>query len=349
MSTVQLATPGAVISADSHVVEAADFMERRLPAGLKSRAPRFPEERIGENHQAHPGGRDPSKRLEEMTADGVNAEVLYPSYPMSLYSMEREDADLQAACFRAYNDWIIEYCAVAPERLIGIGTVSTYDIDDAIKELHRCKENGLRGVMIWLCPPPDLPFHSSYYDPFWAEAEKLGVPVNLHTSTGQGEAHRKFPGRSIDRTGIERYRSGNYSQLDMSNSLFDIIFSGVFERFPRLKLVLVETDIGWIPFRLQKWDQAVAKHSGSTSLSISRLPSEYFNRHMWATFINDWIGAKMLSWWGQDNCMWSNDYPHPASSWPHSRQIIASTLGHLTPEVRDNVVRGNVARLYNMA
>jgi len=338
-----------IISADSHVVEAADFMERRVPANMKSRAPRFPEERIGENHQAHPGGRDPKARIEEMETDGLTAEVIYPSYPMRIYSMGPEDADLQAACFRAYNDWLVEYCSVAPDRLIGIGLVSTYDIESAIREMERCKANGLKGAMIWLCPPPELPFHSSHYEPFWAAAAQMGLPVNLHTSTGLGESGRRFPGRSYDREGIERYRPGNFSQLDISNNLFDIIFSGVLERHPRLKIVLVETDIGWIPFRLQKWDQAVAKHSENTTLPITRAPSEYFNRQVYATFINDWIGAKMLSVWGQDNCMWSNDFPHPASSWPNSREIIASTLGHLTPEVRDKVLRGNVAKLYNLS
>ena len=182
-----------LISADSHVMEAADFMEKRLPDNLRSRAPRFPEERIGERHQAHAGGRNRNERVGEMETDGLSAEVLYPSYPMKLYSLGRQDADLQEACFRAYNDWLVEYCQAAPDRLIGIGMISAYDIESAVLETQRCKQLGMGGVMIWQCPPEELPFSSSYYDPFWQVAEELRMPVSIHSLTGIGEGRAALP------------------------------------------------------------------------------------------------------------------------------------------------------------
>jgi len=338
-----------LISADSHVVEAADFMEKRLPISFRSRAPRFPEERIGERHQAHPGGRDGKLRLEEMEVDGVSAEVLYPSYPMKLFSLDKEDTDLQEACFRAYNDWLMEYCSAAPERIIGIGMISTYDIESAVRELERCKRNGMRGAMIWQSPHPDFPFASDHYDPFWKAAQDLEIPVSIHSLTGHGEAEKRFGNRQVLRQGLDRYRGRAYHQLDITNALLDIIFSGVLKRFPRLKIVLVEYEIGWIPFVLQGWDRSVKKFANNSTLAITKRPSEYFTRQVYATFFNDYVGGQMLSWWGQDNMMWSSDYPHPNSTWPHSRETVARTLDHLTPECRDKVVRSTAAKLYNIS
>src|SRR5215471_6857499 len=343
-----LAATEVLISSDSHFVEAADFMETRLPAAFRARAPRFPEERIGERHQAHPGGRDPKLRVSEMDVDGVSAEVIYPSYPMKLFSLEKEDADLQEACFRAYNDWLSEYCSASPDRIIGIGMIATYNIESAVQELERCRHNGMRGVMIWQSPHPDLRFTSDHYDPFWKAAQDSQMPVSIHSLTGHGEAHKRFGTRQGDRQGLDRYRGRSYHQFDITNALFDIVFSGVLERFPRLKLVLVEYEIGWIPFVLQGWDRSVRKFDKNTTLSINKPPSEYFNRQVYATFFNDYVGGQMLSWWGQDNMMWSSDYPHPNSTWPHSRETVARTLGHLTPECRDKVVRSTAAKLYHI-
>ena len=338
-----------IISSDSHVIEAADLMESRLPASLRSRAPRFPEQRIGERHQAHAGGRESSLRIGEMEIDGVDAEVIYPSYPMKLYSLERGDADLQEACFHAYNDWLAEYCSVAPDRLIGIGMISTYDIESAILEMERCKRLGMRGAMVWQCPPEELPFSSNHYDPFWAAAQEQGMPISIHSLTGIGESARRFPDRptrSVDRVGLDRYRGAG--QLDVTNALFDIIFSGVLHRFPELKLVLVENEIGWIPFTLQGWDKSVGKFAGNTTLDIDLPPSEYFNRQVYATFFNDAVGGKMLTWWGRDRCMWSNDFPHPNSTWPNSQEAITRTLGHLPAEDQAKVLRTTAAELYNI-
>ncbi len=116
-----------VISADSHIVEDPHFWENRLPAAFKDQAPVFPEREVGGLFQAHPGGWDPHERVKEMAADGVSGEVLYPSFAMNLFGLQ--DAALQEACFRAYNDWILEYCSVAPDRLYGVSCIPTYDID----------------------------------------------------------------------------------------------------------------------------------------------------------------------------------------------------------------------------
>ncbi len=145
-----------LISADSHIVEDPHFWEDRLPAACKDQAPVFPEREVGGLFQAHPGGWDPHERVKEMEVDGVSGEVLYPSFAMNLFGLQ--DAALQEACFRAYNDWILEYCSVAPDRLYGVSCIPTYDIDHGVAELARCRNAGLPGALVWQAPPPELSF-----------------------------------------------------------------------------------------------------------------------------------------------------------------------------------------------
>lgn len=344
-----------LISADSHVSEPEDLWQTRLPVNLRDRAPMFPKRRIGAPNSAstlnesRPGGTDPTFRVGEMAQDGVSAEVLYPTLGLRLYA--QEDAGLQEACFRAYNDWLIEYCKVAPDRLFGIASVSVYDVDHAIEEMTRCKNAGMVGAMIWQVPHPDLPFTSDHYETLWSAAEDLEMPIQLHILTGF-DYSRNLTG---DRGGpLEAHRgSVNLKTIGIMNTLMDVIFTGVLERHPKLVFNIVESEIGWIPFTLQQWDYYVERFASTRSnsprpLPITQLPSEYFARQMTATFFNDPVGGKLLESWGQDNCMWSTDYPHPNSPWPRSREFLAKNLGHLPMETLKKLVRDNAVRNYKI-
>src|SRR5207244_8666367 len=127
-----------IVSADSHIMEPDDLWVKNLPASLKDKYPKYPPRKaLGEK----PGGWDPRARIKEMEVDGVSAEVLYPTLGLRLFALE--DAELQEACFQIANDWLIDYCKVHPDRLIGIPVLSIYNIKNAIKELERCKKEGL--------------------------------------------------------------------------------------------------------------------------------------------------------------------------------------------------------------
>jgi predicted TIM-barrel fold metal-dependent hydrolase len=340
MST--LPTDEVIISADSHVMEPHTLWEERLPAALRDQAPRFPPPKLGEGFQDKPGGHDPHARLEEMAQDGVSAEVLYPTLGLSLFGLD--DARLQEACFRAYNDWLIDYCQVAPERLVGIPAIAAYDIDWAVNELERCKKAGLNGALIWQAPHPDLPLRSEHYDKLWAAAEDLQAPVSMHILTGHS-----YHKAGLERKGVEAYRgSVNLKLHDAANTLFDLLFYGVLERHPQLKIIVVETEIGWLPFYVQQWDYYYRRFLKVNPTSMTRPPGEYVANQLYATFFNDPVGGRILEWWGHDNMMWSNDFPHPNSTWPHSRQVIQRDLGQLPSDVRAKLVRSNVERLYQM-
>ncbi len=335
-------TENLLFSSDSHVMEPADTVANRVSKAFRDQAPRFPELKVGEGFQTHPGGSDPHRRIKEMASDGVSAEVLYPTYALGLFALD--DAALQEACCRAYNDWLIEYCQVSLDRLVGVPMIATYNTEHAVQELERCAKAGLRGALIWQAPHKDLPFTSDHYDRFWAAAQDLNMPVSLHILTGHGYSKNREGLK-----GIERYRgSVNLKLAEIIDALMYIIFSGVLERFPRLKVVLVENEIGWLPYVLEQWDYYFGRHRPTAPLTIDKKPSEYFNRQVYATFFNDAVGAHNLAWWGVDNCMWSNDFPHANSTWPHSREVVARDLGYLPPETRAKLVRENVARLYDM-
>lgn len=341
-SSEAVATDEILFSSDSHVMEPADTVVTRVPDRLRDRAPRFPELKVGQGFQTHPGGTDPKARLKEMAVDGVSAEVLYPTYALSVFALE--DPELQEAACRAYNDWLIEYCQTDLGRLVGVPMIATFRIEQALAELERCKKAGLRGALIWQVPPKELAFTTQHYEKFWAAAAEMDMPVSLHILTGFGYSKDREK-----RKGIERFRgSVNLKLAEITDALMDIIFSGVLERHPRLKLVLVENEIGWLPYVLEQWDYYFDRHRKTEPLTIDKLPSEYFNRQVFATFFNDSVGAHFLSWWGADNCMWSNDFPHANSTWPHSRDVVARDLGHLPADVRAKLLRENVAKLYDM-
>jgi predicted TIM-barrel fold metal-dependent hydrolase len=337
--------PEVIISADSHVNEPGQLWVSELPVKFKDVAPRFAERGTDAGSgrfQFKTGGWDPRARINDMSEDGVSAEVLYPSSALTLFGLD--DAELQEACFRVYNDWIIEYCRAVPDRLWGVGCISLYNIDHAITELERCKDQGLRGALIWQAPHPDLPLRSEHYERFWAAAASLDMPLSMHILTGFN--HTKGPRLQS----VEHYRGTvNFKAFEVVTALFDLIFYGILHRYPRLKVVTVEAEIGWIPFFLQQWDYYYRRFRDNYPAPMDGTPSDYFYRQIYATFMDDPAGGQNFNWWaGVNNCMWSNDYPHRNSTWPHSREAIARELAHVSDEARRKLLCENAARFYGI-
>ena len=331
--------PSLIISADSHVDEPIDLWDG-LPANLLEHIPirkPFPE------GTRPAGGADPKIRIEHMDLDGVAAEILYPTAGLRLFHLPRE---VQEAAFRIYNDWIAEYCATSPKRLFAIPAICVYDIDNAIAELQRCHDMGLMGGLIWQVPDPKLPLKSDHYEKLWGAAAELGYPLNFHILTG-------FDYRREQRKGMEKVRgSVNIKTADAATTMYDLIWSGVLERHPTLKVEMVESEIGWMPFYLQQWDYYYKRNTKpghpNESFEISRLPSEIFEAQFYATFMDDFVGAQALKFWGDRNCMWSSDYPHGNMTWPNSRAFLAREIGDLDPVRQKRVLSENVIDLYKL-
>lgn len=329
------------ISADSHMAEPPDLWEKRLPKEFSDRALKFPNVKLFETGiHLRAGGWDPKERIRDQAYDSISAEVLYPTLGYQAYQVD--DHALEEACCRVYNDWLFEFCSTAPERLWGLGMISLWDIDQAVKELERCKQGGMRGATIGLVPADGLPYSSPHYERFWAACREMEMSVNFHINSGPGRP-RSFNGGLQPRAGL---LPDGVHKFDCMRAVGDMIASGVLERYPELKVVVAEAGVGWIPFFAQEFDYYKNVFSGRGD-ALPRPPSEYIDRQVFGAFISDNVGGKLLQNYGQDNFMWSNDYPHPACIWPISTAAIATDLGHLTPEVRGKVTSGTAAKLYN--
>jgi predicted TIM-barrel fold metal-dependent hydrolase len=370
-------TPPAIetiISADSHFVEPPEMWTERIDPAFRDRAPHIVDEIDGqpgsflvcEDLLPTSGGayfaagtdpedlprvmaqgygelpdhvRDPAARLKAQDADGVAAEVLYSSYGMQLYHLD--DGALRHACFAAFNDWAAEYCAHDANRLVGIGLIALDDIAAAVAELRRIAAAGLKGAMIWAEPPADRPYSHPDYDPFWTVAQDLGMKLSLHSLTSRRPD--ADPGR-----GDMLYRSVVLYQ-EVARTLSDLVIHGVLERFPRLTFVSAENEIAWLPFHLWRMDQLHEKLRAMSTVKLSLRPSEYFQRQFYATFIEDPLFPATMSYMGAGNIMWSNDFPHLASTWPRSHEFVDANLAGLTPGDRRTIVHDTVATLYGIA
>jgi predicted TIM-barrel fold metal-dependent hydrolase len=362
-----------IISADSHMTEPQELWVERIDRRFRERAPRVvtqehdgkmglwfvcegleprpvagtfaagksPEE-LAEFQKAgweaaRPGGWDPAERLKDMAIDGVAAEVLYTTLGFRLFGLD--DGPFQAAIFRAYNDWLAEFCGYDPKRFAGLALITLLDVETGVAELRRCAGIGLKGAMIMASPPEPRHYGEGLYDPFWAAAQELGMPLSLHTSTGHARESRY---------NVNRYMRTMTLPHETQRTLTTLIFSGVLERFPGLKIVSAENDIGWIAHYLQRADFAAQKFRYTDPTPAKLLPSEYFQRQVYATFMNDAIGIANWVAAGQNNFMWSSDYPHTLATWPHSRDVITRDFAGVPAAIKDNMIRNNAQRLYGL-
>lgn len=360
-----------VISADSHMTEPADLWFERLDRAYRDRAPRvvrdhrrdmllfvapgmipFPvaagfgagkrgadlKDHMSRGYEAaRPGGWDPGERIKDQDRDGVDAEILYPTHGMPLFQLP--DGGLQRACFRVYNDWISEFVTSAPCRFHGLALISLEDVGEGVKELERCRRAGLKGALIWASPPAGQSFSNREYDPFWRCASELDMPVSLHILTGVG---RRASGS--DQSPLLQYFNVIH---EIQQSLADLICGGVLERFPALRVVSGENDIGWLPHFFFRLDHAFEKFGRLLPEPLARRPSSYAPQ-VYATFQDDPVGPLLYQLFGEDNYMWASDYPHADSTFPDSHLAIQDSLARVPAEVAKKMAAGNAARLYRI-
>ena len=368
-----------IISADSHVNEPPGTWIDRVPHKFKDGAPRvvatpdggegwkFPDEahitsfglgsatlqkgvvRGPEQYIASglkfedvaKGSWDPKQHLEDMRTDGCDASVLYIGVAAGVYNIK--DRELRLACFQAFNDWLGEFCSYDPARLIGppLLPVEEESIQDAIDELNRnIKRWNVRTAQIPIFPWKR--YFDQFYDPLWAVAQEMGVPLAFH--------------RGLNRP----FAFGNSSQGGpfMANQVMrdfsycmpfaDLIFGGVFDRFPDLKVVSGEGRTGWLVHFVQRADESIRRHGPWSRIKLNRLPSECVKHNLYSTFIEDRVGILMRELIGVDTQMWSSDYPHSDSTWPNSMKLLDEQFAGVPAGDRYKMVAGNAIRLYKL-
>jgi predicted TIM-barrel fold metal-dependent hydrolase len=299
-----------------------------------------------------PGSYDPKARVEEILEDQTDAEVIFNGVGTVWNGIKLcEDKELSLACFKVYNDWIADFQAYAPERFVCNGTLPTTGIDDAIAELHRCAEMGLRTVQLESYPSGSFVAPSAEDDRFWAEAVEIGMPINVHTQFF-------FPagdlGSKISAAGVaDRERRAKRFGLDVQAGSFPVILwrmtaSGVFERFPDLALVGTEVQTGWVPYYLERFDDSVLRNRREWALPL--LPSEYFRRNVSVVYIVDEVGAHNRYDIGVANMMWGPDFPHSSSAWPVDYELgreVLERAGCSESEIQ-RIMWKNAADLYKL-
>jgi uncharacterized protein len=327
-----------------------DGMEDTIPMGLVAAAGKTAEQlaeaaKTAKFDDLHRGGWDPQARIADQNRDGVAAEVIYPSVGMVLCN--HPDPDYKKACFDAYNLWIAEYCSAHPDRLLGCGQTAMRTPEEGIADLERIAKLGLRGVMM-----PGYPTQKDYddpiYDEFWEAAIELGLPLSFHILTAKESIKG---GGGLGRTRGPKLNGFMTIIRGCQDVMGTLILGGVFERHPRLKIVCVEADAGWVPHYMYRMDHAYDRHRYwlPAGQQLSKRPSEYFRENIYVTFQDDWVAFRMMDMCNPRRLMWANDFPHSDSTWPNSQALLSKHAEGLTGEQKAWLLHDNVAELYGIA
>ncbi len=330
------------------------LMEAELARrGMRNEA--FAEEWERENAEGLRGGWDAARRDTELDRDGVCGEVIFPDadavtagasapFGAGLAATAEVPFDLLLAGARAHNRWLAELCSVSPERRAGVAIVPIFEPETAVAEIERARASGLRGgVLIPSMWGPYPPYHDPCYDRVWAACQDLEMPVHVHSGAGDRAAYGEHVGIYVAEV---RWWS--------TRPLWFLLWSGVFERFPRLTFVATECGCFWAPDLLWTSDIAYDREHASKKLGsqltahLSMRPSEYFDR-------NCFIGASNTRRRelarryeiGVGNIMWGNDFPHPEGTWPHTMEFLRGAFHDIPIEETQQILGTNAASCYH--
>lgn len=297
--------------------------------------------------EMRPGCWQPAARLADMDVNGVEAQLCYPNYPrfagqIFLWGRDRELAKL---CVEAYNDWMVEeWCGGSGGRLIPLCLVPLWDPVLAAAEVRRNAARGVRAVAFSELPAYlGLPsIHSGEWDVFFRACEETSTVVCMHIGSGT-----KTPQTSPD---APEAVGATIIFGNSVASLTDFLFSGVLDRFPTLKLMYAECQIGWIPYVVERCDDVWFTHRGwsHSQVNCPEPPSMYYRRQVFSCFFKDPVGISLIDRVGIDNVTFETDYPHQDGTWPHTRQVAAEQFGHLDQVAIDKIARNNGIRLLGL-
>ena len=359
-----------MLSSDSHVMEPPDLWSS-APADLAERAPRVEpgedadwwvidgqrmfsfsvatkaglrfegQERLTVDYRfadVRPGAYLPDAHLADNETDGVWGSVLYPSVATMLYGLD--DANAVGRLARIYNDWLTEWCNTAPGRLRAIALLDVDDVQAAVAELERSRARGAAGALIPVSPPAGSPYDHPDYEPLWAAAAELGTPLSLHIATNRPPGEWRILWSQWGFQAADRF---------VRDSLAQMIFGGVFERNPTLRVVSVEHEASWVPHFLDRIDETYTQRTprdGWRRFVDGALPSDHFRRNVVVSFIEDRLAVPLREEIGIENLVWGSDYPHTESTFPRSNTIVDGLFAGAPDSDRRAMTADNTRRLY---
>lgn len=365
-----------LISVDDHVIEHPRVWLDRVPAKYHNEAPRIVELENGRQawqyedvqvtlprtivklhpdlteepphaqarfEEMRPGCYDPKARLEDMEIDGVWAQLCFPNFARFaghrfLFGKDRELARL---CSRAYNDFILdEWCAVDPQRQLALGILPLWDVGECVAEVERLAAKGARAVAFsenaTILGLPSI--HTDHWEPLWAAIQAADLPVCMHIGSSS-QVITSSPEAPI---AVARSLTGCNSMIAMA----DLLFSGVFERFPGVKVALSEGGAGWVPYVRERAMKVWEDRGARTGANVS--PDELFREHIYVCLVTDFFALKVIEDIGVDNIMWESDFPHDESAWPSDRKILEDAAVDLPDDVAVKLAETNARRLFKV-
>ena len=339
-----------VIDSDMHIIEPVDLWQRYIDPGFRGVAPIGTANSASDLNLIHPDGRlwgrDPLRamatgrgpgqnsqqveeryrphadrgysnevQLEAMDIEGIDVAVIYPSRGLHALGEPDMDPTLAAAVARAYNDWLFDFCQADPQRLLGAGMISVFNIDDAVAESRRAvKELGFRSVFLRPNMVHNRPWHDPYYEPLWDALEDIGVPLGFHEAifTGLPQVGWQF-GQNF------MLRHTFCHPVEQMLCVASFAGAGIFEHHPNLKVAFLEGNCSWLPFFLWRLDEHWEQQGDVWAPELKMAPSEYFMRQGYASVEADEEPVKYaIDWMPNKNLVFSTDYPHGDSKYPHA-------------------------------
>jgi predicted TIM-barrel fold metal-dependent hydrolase len=294
------------------------------------------------------GGSVTLERVLDQDTDGVDVEIIFPNGPALLMWASGNIGLVSAQC-AVWNDWAWEVCEPYRARCLPTAAIATADIDIAVKEIERVAKLGFK-VLCLPCKPifgehdvSHINYNLPVFDPMWAAIQDHDLAITYHVSTGKDPRAARGNGGAVI----------NYVVHSLAPTIEPIVSmcaSGVLERFPKLRVSTIEADAGWVPWMMQKMDEAYLKHHFWVRPKMKALPSDYYRSNCFASFGEDAAAVALLKQFNlTDNFMWANDYPHHEGSWPHSAEAIERTFGNLVGEdTRAKLLGLNAARAFGI-
>jgi len=355
--TVQLPDGGDALLIEGQPLLEANFLDLRAgrPAGQW--------QPFGLKVEDAAGTGSPQQRVQEQDRDGIDAEVLFPAMvagPVFWRNISHDE--VYKAVIRAYNDWLAEeYCAVAPDRLIGMGVMPITNAKDAVAEMEHCAKLGLKGVLLGALPNAKG-YPTPEDDTFWAAAVDMGMPVTVHVAfnrTGVRAMQPTFKYPKEDPVVMGRLRRPflewitNFG-LPPAVSIAQLVLAGVFERFPALRVFFAETRLGWVPFWLEHADLWYQRHVAWAEQHLGfrplqELPSAYVREHVYFSVQYERVAVEERHHVGVDRIMFATDFPHIECEWPNSRSVIDKIYADIPEADTQRIWAGNAVEFFHLA
>jgi uncharacterized protein len=283
-------------------------------------------------------------RLADMDRDGVATQVIYGP----VHQLATDDPVLRAACYAVYNDWLLDFCKAAPERLIGLPMLPETP-EAALAELERVRAKGGVRQVVFMVANIDPKLDDPAWEPLWQALEDSGIILSWHI-TAFAKPNERVAGKAASVFENTKLFLANFVE-----PFVDLFAWGILERHPRLRMVLAEGGAGWLPWLVQALDhqhsqlwEAMEFWADKGGSALVTKPSDLFRRQIYATFQDDHVAMALIPFFGEGNLLWASDYPHPDSVWPHSRQAIERQMKHLSPELRRKLTHDNAAALLGL-